>query len=222
MKNTLNYLTWGVIIAPLIYLAFVWNQLPEIVPTHFGVSGQPDAYGPKWTLIILSAVSVGIYFLLRYVPQLDPRLNQAALSEHYPKLILLILTFMGAVQILVIRSAMTKIAGEAFTNIIFVGVFLLLAGVGNYLNNIKSNYFVGIRTPWTLENETVWRKTHQLGAKLYFTIGIIGALGVVWLPNLWKIVWTMGLIFGATIWIVVYSYQVYQKEKNESTSDNTL
>lgn len=222
MKNTLNYLMWGVIVAPLIYLAFVWNQLPEIVPTHFGVSGQPDAYGPKWTLIILSAVSVGIYFLLRYVPQLDPRLNQAALSEHYPKLILLILTFMGAVQVLIIRSAMTKIAGEAFTNIIFVGVFLLFAGVGNYLNNIKSNYFVGIRTPWTLENETVWRKTHQLGAKLYFSIGIIGALGVVWLPNLWKIVWTMGLIFGATIWIVVYSYQVYQKEKNESASDNTL
>ena len=222
MKKTLDYLMWGIIVAPLIYLAFVWNQLPEIVPTHFGISGQPDAYGSKWTLLILSAVSIGIYFLLRFIPRLDPRLNQARLSEHYPKLILLILTFMGVIQVLVIRSAITKVVGEVFSNIVFVGVFLLFTGIGNYLKNVKSNYFVGIRTPWTLESETVWRKTHQLGAKIYFAMGIIGALGVVWLSDIWKVVWTMGLIMGATIWIVVYSYQVYQKEKNEKTSGNAL
>lgn len=213
MKKTLDFLIWGVIVAPLVYLILVWNQLPEIVPTHFGISGKPDAYGPKWTLIILSAVSIGMYFLLRYVPQLDPRLNQAKLSEHYPKLILLILTFLGAIHILIIRSALSQVAGEVFNNLLFVGVFLLFAGIGNYLNNIKSNYFVGIRTPWTLESETVWRKTHQMGAKLYFAIGIIGALGVVWLPASWKIVWTLGLILSSTAWILVYSYQVYQKEK---------
>ena len=213
MKKTLDYLMWGIIVAPLVYLIMVWNQLPEIVPTHFGISGKPDAYGPKWTLIILSAVSIGTYFLLRYVPQLDPRLNQAKLSEHYPKLILLILTFLGAIHILIIRSALSQVAGEVFNNLLFVGVFLLFAGIGNYLNNIKSNYFVGIRTPWTLESKTVWRKTHQMGAKLYFAIGIIGALGVVWLPASWKIVWTLGLILSSTAWILVYSYQVYQKEK---------
>jgi hypothetical protein len=215
MKRTLNYLIWGVIAAPLVYLLMVWNQLPEIVPTHFGISGKPDAYGSKWTLSILSAVSIGMYFLLRYVPQLDPRLNQAKLSEHYPKLVLLILTFLGAIHVLIIRSAITQVAGEVFNNIVFVGLFLLFAGVGNYLNNIKSNYFVGIRTPWTLESETVWRKTHQMGAKLYFAIGIIGALGVVWLPTSWKIVWTMGLIFSSTAWILIYSYQAYKKEKHE-------
>ena len=213
MKKTLDYLMWGVIVAPLIYLAMVWSQLPEIVPTHFGLNGKPDAYGPKWTLCILSAVSVGMYFLLRYVPQLDPRLNQAKLSEHYPKLILLILTFLGAVHILVIRSALAQMTGEVMMNILFVGLFLLFAGIGNYLNNVKSNYFVGIRTPWTLESESVWRKTHQFGAKLYFGVGIVGALGVIWLPNLWKMVWTMGLILGSTLWIVVYSYQVFQQEK---------
>lgn len=213
MKKTLDYLTWGVIGAPLIYLTLIWNQLPEIVPTHFGLNGQPDAYGSKWTLIILSAVSIGMYFLMRYVPQLDPRLNQAKLSEHYPKLILLILTFLGAVHILVIRSALDQMTGEVMMNILFVGLFLLFAGIGNYLNNVKSNYFVGIRTPWTLESESVWRKTHQFGAKLYFGVGIVGALGVIWLPNLWKMVWTMGLILGSTLWIVVYSYQVFQQEK---------
>lgn len=215
MKKTSNYLMWGIIVTPLVYLMIVWNQLPEIVPTHFGISGKPDGYGAKWTLIILSAVSIGMYFLLRYVPQLDPRLNQAKLSEHYPKLVLLILTFLGAIHILIIRSAITQVTGEVFNNLVFVGLFLLFAGIGNYLNNIKSNYFVGIRTPWTLESETVWRKTHQMGAKLYFAIGIIGALGVVWLPTTWKIVWTMGLIFSSTAWILVYSYQVYKKEKNE-------
>lgn len=213
MKKTLDYLTWGVIGAPLLYLALIWNQLPETVPTHFGLNGQPDAYGSKWTLIILSAVSIGMYFLMRYVPQLDPRLNQAKLSEHYPKLILLILTFLGAVHILVIRSALAQMTGEVMMNILFVGLFLLFAGIGNYLNNVKSNYFVGIRTPWTLESESVWRKTHQFGAKLYFGVGIVGALGVIWLPNLWKMVWTMGLILGSTLWIVVYSYQVFQQEK---------
>ena len=210
MKKTLDYLMWGVIVAPLIYLAFVWDQLPEIVPTHFGISGQPDAYGPKWTLIILSAVSVGIYFLLRYVPQLDPRLNQARLSEHYPKLVLLILTFMGAIQVLIIRSAMTKIAGEAFTNIIFVGVFLLLAGIGNYLNNIKSNYFVGIRTPWTLESEANWRATHQLASRIWFAGGIAMAVLALFLPMNWVLGVFITLVVLMTIIPTVYSYRYFK------------
>jgi uncharacterized membrane protein len=163
----------------------------------------------------LSAVSIGIYFFLRYLPQLDPRLSQTKLSDHYSKLILLVLLFLGATQVLIIQSTLTQLSGEVFNNIVFVGVFLLFAGIGNYLNNIKSNYFIGIRTPWTLESETVWRKTHQMGAKLYFAIGIIGALGVVWLTTSWKIVWAMGLILSSTVWILVYSYRVYQKEKNE-------
>jgi uncharacterized membrane protein len=213
MKKILNYLMWAVIVVPLLYLALVWNQLPETVPTHFGISGKPDAYGPKWTLMLLSAVSVGMYFLLRYVPQLDPRLKQTHLSEHFPKLILLILTFLAAIHVLIIRSSLTQMAGESFTNLVFVGVFLLFAGIGNYLNNIKSNYFVGIRTPWTLESETVWRKTHQIGAKIYFAMGIFGAIGVVWLPEIWKIVWTLGLILGSSFWIIFYSYYIYQKEK---------
>ncbi|WP_428655248.1 SdpI family protein [Runella sp.] len=213
MKKSLEYLMWAAIVAPLIYLAVVWNQLPDIVPTHFGVSGKPNGFGPKWTLAILSVVSVGLYFLMRYVPHLDPRLNQASLSEHYPKLILVVLTFFGAIQMLIIRSAIEQKISGIFMNVVFVGVFLLLAGIGNYLNTIKSNYFVGIRTPWTLESETVWRKTHQLGSKLFFAMGIIGALVVVWLPDLWKTIWTLSLILTTTLWIVVYSYRVYRQEQ---------
>ncbi len=215
MKKYLNYFMWAAITVPLIYLAVVWNQLPDIVPTHFGVNGKPDAYGPKWTLAILTVVSIGLYFLMRYVPHLDPRLNQASLSEHYPKLILMVLTFLGAIHLLIIRSAMEQMAGTVFINLVFVGVFLLLAGMGNYLNTIKSNYFVGIRTPWTLESETVWRKTHQAGAKLFFATGIIGALVVVWLPELWKIIWTIALIFATVGWIFAYSYRIYQQEQKE-------
>ena len=213
MKKTLEYLAWVAIVLPLVYLFLVWNQLPDIVPTHFGPSGKPDAYGPKWALTILSAVSIGVYFLLRYVPQLDPRLNKASLSEHYPKLVLLIVTFLALVHCLVIRASLSEMAGESFTTILLVGVFLLFAGIGNYFNTIKSNYFVGFRTPWTLESETVWRKTHQLAAKLYFGMGLLGAFVVIWLPELWKLFWTLGLIFGSTIWIVAYSYRVYQQEK---------
>lgn len=213
MKKTLEYLAWVAIVLPLVYLFLVWNQLPDIVPTHFGPSGKADAYGPKWTLTILSAVSIGVYFLLRYVPQLDPRLNKASLSEHYPKLVLLIVTFLALVHCLVIRASLSEMAGESFTTILLVGVFLLFAGIGNYFNTIKSNYFVGFRTPWTLESETVWRKTHQLAAKLYFGMGLLGAFVVIWLPELWKLFWALGLIFGSTIWIVAYSYRVYQQEK---------
>ncbi len=214
MKKNLAFWTWGVIAAPMMYLAFVWNQLPDIVPTHFSPSGEPDGFGPKWTLMILSAISVGMYFLMKYVPKIDPRLDQAQLSEHYPKLILLILTFLSAVHVLVIRSAIQRVTDELFINLIFVGVFLLLAGIGNYLNNIKSNYFVGIRTPWTLESESVWRKTHQMGARLFFAIGIVGALVVVWLPEAWKIVWTVGLTMLTTFGLLIYSYVVYRQEKS--------
>lgn len=217
MRKNLHYLVMVVITVPLVYLAMAWNQLPETVPTHFGINGQPDDHGSKWTLLIFTPISVGLYLVLRFLPQMDPKLKNQNLSEHYPKLILLILTFLSAVHVLVIHAAIEQIAGELFMNLVFVGVFLLFAGLGNYLNNIKPNYFVGIRTPWTLESGSVWRKTHQKGAKLFFVVGIVGALVVVWLPITWKVAWTLALTLGVSLWVVIYSYRVYQKEKSANT-----
>ncbi|MEZ4902453.1 MAG: hypothetical protein R2822_12230 [Spirosomataceae bacterium] len=73
---------------------------------------------------------------------MDPKLKSQSLSAHYPKLILLIVTFLSAVHGMVIYSAVRQVAGEIFMNLILIGTFLLFAGLGNYLNNIKPNYFV--------------------------------------------------------------------------------
>lgn len=213
MKKNIEFWILGAIVAPLVYLGFIWRQLPATVPTHFGLNGQPDQYGSKWTLVLFAGVQMFLYFLLRYIPRIDPRADTNTLSEHYPKLRLLITVFMSVVHFVIIQSSIERFSGDWMLNVIFVGVFLLIAGIGNYLNNIKPNYFVGIRTPWTLESPQVWRKTHQLASKMFFGAGIVGALVVIWLPPGWKVVWVLGLTLGVALWAGVYSYRLFQRER---------
>jgi len=91
-------------------------------------------------------------------------------------------------------------------------VGLLFAVVGNYMYNIKPNYFAGIRLPWTLENEDNWKKTHMLAGKLWFAGGLLVALTALFLPDKIALIFTFSIIILLTIIPTVYSYRLYKKQ----------
>jgi uncharacterized membrane protein len=122
----------------------------------------------------------------------------------------LLTTFMSILALFIIYSAKNQSFANPNYIILLIGVLYII--LGNYFKTIKANYFIGIRTPWTLENETVWKKTHKLGGKLWFVGGIIVVLTSLILdkePNVTVFLIITGII---TIIPIVYSYIIFKNE----------
>lgn len=196
---------------PFVYLAFIWNQLPETVPMHWNASGEIDRYGSKNGLWLTTFMMAGLgYFLFLVLPKIDPKGKLNSMGNKLNHLRFALSIFMSALAVFIIYS--TK-QSESKPTFIFILIGLLFAILGNYFKTIKPNYFIGIRTPWTLENENVWKKTHLLGGKLWFAGGLLIILFSLLLPeNL-----SLYLFLGVTIIIsavpIVYSYLEFKKLK---------
>lgn len=218
MKTNPIYSEWlllGLMLIPFVYLAFVYNQLPETVPFHYGFDGQPDRYGPKAGLVLLfGGLTVVMYLMFRYIPKLDPKQN--LYSANYLKIRTLISIFWCGLLIGLWYSTAQGVMGDTFLSFLLAGVFLLLAGLGNLMHSIKPNYFVGIRTPWTLDSELVWRKTHQRMAPIWVSAGLLGALLSFLVPATWKPFVVLGIVLSLTFGSILYSYLLYQQAKNNN------
>ena len=196
---------------PFVYLASIWNQLPETIPMHWNASGEIDRYGSKNGLWLTTFMMAGLgYFLFLVLPKIDPKGKLNNMGNKLNHLRFALSIFMSALAVFIIYS--TK-QSESKPTFIFILIGLLFTILGNYFKTIKPNYFIGIRTPWTLENEDVWKKTHLLGGKLWFTGGLLIILFSLLLPeNL-----SLYLFLGVTIIIsavpIVYSYLEFKKLK---------
>jgi len=210
-KNFLKreLLLLAVVAAPIIYLVTVWDRLPEQLPVHWNIRGEADNYGPKY---LLALVTAGIYVLFLVLPKIDPRKkNYDIFSATYFKLRLVIILFSGVLNSAVITNALGFEMN--LSRIIAILVLLLLTMVGNYLDTVRPNWFIGIRVPWTLESDVVWTKTHQLAGRLWFWGGLAALVWAFFLPE--KILYPMIAAVALTLTIVpiVYSYILFRKEK---------
>jgi uncharacterized membrane protein len=201
----------AIVLLPFIYLAYIWNQLPEKVPMHWDIKGEIDRYGEKMELIIIPILlPLLVYIIFLIVPKIDPKNKLNKMGNKLQIIKVLSTTFMSILALFIIYSS----KNQSFTNpnyiILLIGVLYII--LGNYFKTIKANYFIGIRTPWTLENETVWKKTHKLGGKLWFVGGIIVVLTSLILdkePNVTIFLIITGII---TIIPIVYSYIIFKNE----------
>lgn len=202
---------WLILLLPIVYLVVVWPTLPDVVPTHFGMNGQPDDWSKKSTLIYLVAgMTIGMYLLFTIIPAIDPKDRIKAMGNKYYKLKLAMLLFMSALCFVIVRSAITGSIGDGRTIFLVVGALFMF--LGNYMQTVKPNYFIGIRTPWTLENETVWTQTHRLGGRLYFVAGgLVMVLAFVLKEQMMPVF--IGIILAASLVPMVYSYVIYRKLK---------
>ena len=207
---------WLLLLIPFIYAAIVWNKVPEKVPTHFDINGRPDDYSKKaFALLLMPVMNIIIYFILLFVPRIDPRKkNYAFFGSSYQNIRLLIHLFFVGIFIFITQ---TTSGGKPLQMSGFFSIILLFfALLGNYMRTVRSNFFVGIRTPWTLSNDVVWRKTHELGGKIWFYTGIILAIVVFFLAQTAATIVMFSGIFLMVIIPVVYSYLEYRKINGSS------
>ncbi|NIK91730.1 DUF1648 domain-containing protein [Mangrovimonas sp. CR14] len=195
----------GIILLPFLYLAYVWPDLPQRVPMHYNIKGEIDRYGDKSELLIIPFIMpVLIYIIFLVVPKIDPKNKLQQMGNKFQTIKILLTTFMSVLALYIIYS--TKNASLSNPNNILLLIGVLYVILGNYFKTIKANYFIGIKTPWTLENETVWKDTHKLGGKLWFAGGLVIILGCLILNQKTNFIFFMSITAIITIIPIVYSY----------------
>jgi len=200
---------------PIVYFIKIYTNLPESVPMHFGLDGKPDRYGNKtemiWMLLLLSAISIAVYFLIKYLPKIDPKKTAGYSAETFKKISFALIIFLSGIQFFVINSSET--GSFKLDKMLFPFMGLFFAYLGNLMHSIKPNYFVGIRTPWTLEDPDTWRATHQLGGKMWFAGGIIITIATLFSPAKPGFIIFITCILIMALVPVIYSYFYYVKNK---------
>lgn len=208
---------WAIMVLPMLYLAYVYRSLPQVVPTHFDTKGTANDWSDKSTLIyIVLGMTVGIYALLTVIPQIDPKKKIETMGNKYFLFKFFLMLFMSMLCIFCVQMS---VAGSATSvKMVFVLIGGLFAFLGNYMQTVKPNYFIGIRTPWTLENEVVWRKTHLLGGKLFFVAGLLTMILPFVLKTHFDQVF-LPIILGVSVIPIGYSYIVYRQEAAKSVDE---
>lgn len=208
MKKMLR-ICLGITLVEFIAAIAVWSFLPETIPTHWGISGEIDAYGSKWMIFLAPALSLGLTIGMYYLPKIDPKGENITRSGRaYPTAMLLVNVIM------VVVLTVTIIASLGFPvmvgKIIPAAIGVMFLFIGNYMPKIKPNYFFGIRLPWTLADESVWTKTHRLGGWVFLAIGLL-FIGGIFLPSPFNFIMPMVSIGIGVGGIAVYSYAQYTK-----------
>jgi len=216
MKSTSKYtelLILTIIIIPVAYLLAIWAELPEEVPMHWNAKGQIDRYGSKNELVgLLLMLNLPLYFILKYAPKMDPKkkISESQLAG----LRLVMHLFMSALALFILYSTKKAEMSSPFGIISLVG--LLFAGLGWYFARLKPNYFIGIRTPWTLESEEVWTRTHKASAPVWMIGGIFMAIAPLVVESA-SVYIVLGTTLLLTIYSVGYSWWAFKNpiQKNE-------
>jgi len=187
--------------------------MPDIVPTHFNAAGEADDYGPKWiNAFLLPGIAVITYLFLLFIPKIDPKKRIESAQKPIAAIRILIPLFLvGIYSLVMMKSLDMDIDISRFVSI-SVGIVIMISG--NYMNSIKPNYFIGIRTPWTLEDPDVWKKTHRFSSKIWIIGGLIMIISSVFI-NQESYVY---VIITATLFLAVipllYSYFIFHKLQN--------
>ncbi|MGZ3867020.1 MAG: SdpI family protein [Bacteroidia bacterium] len=210
---------WPLIIfmvIPLVYLISIWKTVPDTVPLHFGIDGQADDYGSKWTFVFLSCgIAPFVYLLLYFLPKIDPKRKIKNDSKAFYILRIAIGILISAIScwtIYITTNYNGKMASMRLVPILVSGLMIVM---GNYFPTIKQNYFMGIRTPWTLENAEVWTKTHLYSGRAFFYTGFVCLVLSIFLPELISVFLVIGGMLGVSLFGLIYSFVVYKQiQKN--------
>jgi uncharacterized membrane protein len=195
----------GIVLIPFVYLAFLWNTLPEKVPTHWNYKGEIDRWGDKYSLIgLLFLLPVLTYLLLLIIPKIDPKKRIDIMGGKYYQIKFILVLLMSLLSLFILY--LTKNQSISNPNLIFALIGILIVVMGNYFKVIQPNYFLGIRTPWTLENKEVWKSTHTFASKLWFIGGLLIIIGGIILPDEFFLVVFLSIIALIVIVPMVYSY----------------
>ena len=198
--------------AALLFSVAVYGKLPQQVPTHFDLQGQPD----DWTQRRFAAFGMPVFaaamvLLFHMFPKISPRrANLEQFEDSYWLIANVVIAFMAALHVLILGRALGWPVD--ITSATLLGVGLLFIIIGNVLPRTRSNWWMGIRTPWTMENENVWRATHRLAGKTFMVGGAITVVAALLPPSVRPWIAIAALAIAGFI-PVIYSYLIWRREK---------
>lgn len=203
---------------PLVLIAItilVWvvylPELPKELPIHWSLSGEVNGTAAKGNAFVkMISIMVFLYGMFALLPKIDPKKdNYKYFTKGYLTITNSVLTLMFMVNMLIIFRGVGYDLPIAHIAPVLMGAILMV--LGNFLQQVRTNFFIGIRTPWTLSSEVVWRKTHRFAAKVFFSAGILLILFGL-LPMQWAGMGTLVIIVITVVLPILYSYLVYRNE----------
>jgi len=190
----------------------LWNRLPDQMASHWDINDQVNGYMSKiWGVFLMPLIVLGMSVLFLVIPSIDPlKANIAKFRETFNLFIVLIVAFMLYIHALTLAWSLGYTNFKMSTSML-PAMGLLFIFIGFLLRKAKRNFFIGIRTPWTLSSDYVWDKTHQLGAVLFMASGVLAFIGGIF--GGMTAFWFMFVpLIGSTIFLLIYSYVLYQQE----------
>ena len=207
--NKSEVVALGIILLSFIIGIYFYNQMPEKMAIHWNVKGEVDSYASKFLgLFLIPVILLMIFLLFIAIPRIDPlKQNIEEFRKYYNGFIILTIGFLFYTYILTIlwnygfRFSIAQLITPAF------GILFYYCGI--LIENAKRNWFIGIRTPWTLSNEEVWNRTHRIGGRLFKLAGIISFAGVT--LQKYALFFVLVPVLLISIYTVIYSYLEYQR-----------
>jgi uncharacterized membrane protein len=190
----------------------LWNRLPDPMASHWNVNDQVDGYMPRfWGVFLLPLITLGMFALFLVLPAIDPmKANIAQFREVFNLFIVFIVGFMIYIYGLTLAWSLGYTSFR-MSSAMLPAIGLLFILVGFMMRQAKRNFFIGIRTPWTLSSDTVWNETHRLGAILFMISGVLAFIGGFFGGT--TAFWMLFVpLIGSTLFLLVYSYVLYQRE----------
>ncbi|MFH1696469.1 MAG: DUF1648 domain-containing protein [Candidatus Diapherotrites archaeon] len=189
---------------------YFFPQMPEQVASHWNSNGEVNGYMDSfWGTFLMPVISVLLLLMFLAIPRIDPlKANIERFRKHYDRLIIITMAFMLYIYLLTIAWNL----GMRFdmARLLLPALAVLFYFIGGVLKESKRNWFVGIRTPWTLSSDAVWEKTHKRGALLFRLFALVVLIGL-FVPGQTVLIVLVPVLAG-TIYLVAYSYFEYRKE----------
>jgi len=189
-----------------------YNNLPDKVASHWNFAGQVDGWSSNtFHGVFFPLLIIGLYALFLIMPMIDPH------KENYEKFISTYHVFKGLIITLLFFIFLATTIFNLGYNINIgimaattVGLFMIIMGF--YLRDIKKNWFMGIRTPWTLSSPHVWEKTHKFSSWLFVIFGIIIMIAPYLPESLAFALFILGVL-GVSLGSFLYSYLIFSQEE---------
>jgi uncharacterized membrane protein len=204
----------GLLVAALAHAGYVYPRLPDSVPIHWNLQGNPDQWGSKALDTFLApGIMAAMILMALALPVRSPKnFKIEPFMGTYNEIMTLIVGLFGYIHVVIIQAAShPQIDMGRF---LIGGILLFFAAMGNLMGRVRRNFWMGIRTPWTLASDAVWVATHRLAGRLMVVFGLLGAVAVfAGVPP----IWTMILLIAAMLYPCVHSFILYKQMERAGT-----
>ncbi len=204
----LNTVSLAMIAGSFLFSAAVYLWLPDQIPSHWNLAGEIDGTMSKgWGAFMMPLIMFGLFGVFQVIPALSPKgYGIEASNSGFVGIRIAVLALFALLNVLILLAALG--APIAMGSAVSIAVGGLLAVLGWFLDRLPRNFYVGIRTPWTIVDEDNWTRTHRLGKWLFMAAGLVMVIGGIMGANAFVIV---AAVIGAGLGPMIYSYLIYRQ-----------